>query len=166
MKAEELKRVRSATRTARAVAAALAAAVALTAGALVAQAQKVKLPETPAGRRLGQFFEAIGSNDSAKWKKFAAEGHAKSFLEKRSVDEVVAMLQQMHERQGGFDLVKIEKSEPHEISVQARNKEEGRIFWIDIKVEPKEPFGIVGVGFDTQPPGQRPKGPGKVIERQ
>lgn len=143
--------------------------VALLALALAPSAagQKAKLPDTPAGKRLGELFAAIASNDAAHWRKFAAEGHAKTFLEKRTLDDVVAMLQNMHERQGGFDLVKVEKSEAHEISVQARNKEESRLFWIDLKVEPKEPHGIVGVGLDTEPPGSRPKGgPGKVVVRQ
>ena len=144
--------------------AALAALLLFTCGA---SAQKAKLPDTPAGKRLGEMLEATGTTDAAKWRKFAAEGHAKSFLEKRSVDDVVAMLKQMNERHGGFELLKVEKSEAHEISVQARNKEEGRTFWIDVKVEPKEPFGIVGIGFDTEPPGSRPKGgPGKVVVRQ
>jgi len=137
------------------------------AAAPLAWAQKPKLPDTPAGKRLGEMFAAIESSDPAVWRKFAAEGHAKSFLEKRSVDDVVSMLQQMHERQGGFELVKIEKSDPTAISVQARNKEEGRLLWVDIKVEDKEPHGIVGVGLDTAPPDKRPKGgPGKVVVKQ
>jgi len=140
-------------------------ALALVPGAL-AQTPKVKLPDTPAAKRLGEFLEMVGTRDAAKWRKFATEGYAKSFLEKRSVDDVVGMLQNMHEREGGFEVVKIEKSEPHTISVQARNKEEGRMFWLDIAVEPKEPFGIVGVGIDTAPPGSRPKTPGKVVVRQ
>lgn len=145
----------------------VAAALLMLAGANSALAQKAKLPDTPAGKRLGELFEAVGSSDTAKRKKFAAEGHAKSFLEKRPVEEVAGMLQNMHERQGGFELVKVEKSEAHEISVQARNKEEGRIFWIDLKVEPRAPFGIAGIGMDTEPPGSRPRGgPGKIVVRQ
>lgn len=145
---------------------ALCAAVFLALGTPSLRAQKVKLPDTPAAKRLAEMFEIIASEDGAKRRKFAAEGHAKAFLEKRSVDEVVGMLQNMHERHGGFDLLKIEKSEPNLISVQARDKEEGMTFWIDLTVEPKEPFGIIGVGFDTQPPGSRPKGPGKVVVKQ
>ncbi len=134
---------------------------------VAAQTQKTKLPDTPAGKRMAQMFAAIESSDPAVWKKFAAEGHAKSFLEKRSVEDVTAMLQQMHERQGGFDLLKIEKSEPCFLSVQARNKEAGMTFWVDVRVEEKEPHGIVGVGLDTAPPDNRPKGgPGKVVVKQ
>lgn len=128
-------------------------------------AQATKIPQTPAGKRLGELLKAIDGDDKAK-EALVQKSYGKAMRERRSMEEHLRVLNSIRNDLGGFDVAKIEKSTPTEIVVQATARANGMTFYIDLTTEDAAPHGIARLAIDTNPPGSRPAEPGKAVKKQ
>ncbi|MDH5707256.1 MAG: beta-lactamase family protein [Candidatus Aminicenantes bacterium] len=109
-------------------------------------ASQIQAPDTPAGKKLAEFLAVVESGDAQRMKTFA-ESFAASFLEKIPVEDHVRFFQQVHQRSGGLDIVKVEEDSDHELSalLKCKNSSGFRIF--AIRTETKPPFAVVDISF-------------------
>jgi CubicO group peptidase (beta-lactamase class C family) len=120
--------------------------------ALVAQpasapAAKVAAPDTPAGRALAAFVDAVSSGDRAKITAFHRDFAGGDRRGKPVPEEVVARDLDMAERSGGFELVEIGESRPYRVEAELRAKKDSRHLTISFEVEPAPPHGIMGLSL-------------------
>jgi retinol-binding protein 3 len=80
-----------------------------------ARSQEVAIPETPAGRVLAAWLEAFNSGVAEKVSAFQKQYELKPAL---SVDDVLSF----RTRTGGFDLVAIHKSKPHQLEFSLKER--------------------------------------------
>ena len=112
-----------------------------------AQAQQPpKLPDTPAARRLVEVLAAIETDDGAKVRTFI-QAFSKSFLDQIPEAEHLTLFERIHDRDGSFDIVRIERSAPYSIVVIAQGKKTGDLRKIIVDVEPAAPNAIERLGF-------------------
>lgn len=71
------------------------------------------IPDTPAGRTLGAWLDALNSGDRAK-----IDAYIKTFDSQQTVDRMLAF----HNQTGGFDLLAIESNEPLLIKFRVKEK--------------------------------------------
>jgi hypothetical protein len=101
-------------------------------------------PDTPAGRTLKAWFAAFNSGDRAQM-----EAYIKKFDPERPIDNQMNFRNQT----GGFDLLRIDKSEPTHIEFRVKEKggETTAIGRLDVK--DGDPAQVVGFGIRALPPG-------------
>jgi len=109
-------------------------------------ASQIQAPDTPAGKKLIEFLAVVESGDVQRMKTFA-ESFAVSFLEKIPVEDHVRFFQQVHQRSGGFDIVKIEEDSDHELSALLKCKNSSGLRIFAIRTETKPPFAVVDISF-------------------
>lgn len=109
-------------------------------------AYKIQTPDTPAGKRLAEFLEVVESGDVQRMKTFA-KSFAPSFLEKIPVEDHVRFFQQVHQRTGGLDIVKVEEDSDHELSALLKCKNSSGFRLFAIQTETKPPFAIIDISF-------------------
>ncbi len=108
-------------------------------------------PDTPAGRTLAAWLEAFNSADRAKLKAFL-EVHAP----KRQVEDEL----EFREETGGFELIRIVKSEPTALTAVVKAREAGNFAELTLKVEAEPPHRIVGLRLErTSAPPDVPAPP-------
>jgi CubicO group peptidase (beta-lactamase class C family) len=121
--------------------------------------EQPKLPDTPAAKRLAEVLAAIETDDGAKVRAFI-KTFSKAFLDEIPEAEHLDFFEQVHERQGGFDVVRIEKSTPYSIIAIVRGKKTGDLRKIVVDVESIAPNAVARLGFgpaDGAPaPGGQP----------
>jgi hypothetical protein len=132
---------------------AAAAVVALAFGQ--AQGKAVDLPKTHAGRRLGEYLEVIEKGGADRQKAFLKASVADSLIIRRGEPQLLQMLRQLNEREGGFVVTKIEESADTAITVLATSKKTGIAFKLGVRTQTAEPFRIRGVLIDTMGPVER-----------
>jgi hypothetical protein len=128
-------------------------------------AQAAKLPQTPAGKRLGEFLKAIDGDAKAK-EALVQKSCTKAMRERRPMEEHLRIMNGVQTDLGGFEVTKVEKSTATEIEVQATARATGMTFYIGLVTETAAPHAIDRVVIDSQPPGSRPVQPGKVTKKQ
>ena len=115
----------------------------------------VEIPDTPAGRRMKIWLPIINRGDSAEITKFVGENFAKRALEQLSAAERTKVHTDFFAETGGLKVHSVRKSEPGEVEILAQALKGGEWFRVGLRVEPAEPFGIMGFLFDeAQPPTQ------------
>ena len=107
---------------------------------------QAQAPDTPAGKKLAEFLEVVGSGDVQRMKTFA-ESFAVSFLEKIPAEDHVRFFQQVHQRSGGLDIVKVEEDSDHELSALLKCKNSSGLRFFAIRTETKLPFAVVDISF-------------------
>ncbi len=108
-------------------------------------------PDTPAGRTLAAWLEAFNSADRAKVKAFL-EVHAP----KRQVEDEL----EFREQTGGFELIRIVKSEPTALTAVVKAREAGNFAELTLRVEAEPPHRIVGLRLErTSAPPNVPAPP-------
>ena len=99
--------------------------------------ETIKLPDTPAGKTLGEFIKAFNTGDLETLKRFHKE---------RGGDEENAQQDLgFYQRSGGLKLHSVTRSDQFEIEVLVQTKKEERWMSFTIGVEPQPPHGIADV---------------------
>jgi CubicO group peptidase (beta-lactamase class C family) len=101
-------------------------------------------PDTPAGRTLAAWLEAFNSGERTKLKAFL-EVYAPKRLD-RLDDEM-----EFREETGGFELVRIGKSQPTELTALVWAREAGSYVELSLNVEPEPPHRIARMAFKSTP---------------
>ncbi len=139
-----------------------AAAVVLAAPLVVAAwlaAQAPQLPDTPAGRQFGRWLEVFNRGEKEEFQKFFEENYPGN---PRSVNEEL----EFRQMSGGFDLKKVEESEPTRISGVVQGRDTGNYALLAVEVEPSEPHRITSLSLRRiQRPADIP-GPARLSEEE
>ncbi len=101
-----------------------------TLGCGAAHGQSVPIPDTPAGRVLNDWIGAFNSADRARVAAYIQQHDST-----QSVDGMLAF----HSQTGGFDLVKIDASEPQEVDFEVKEKASPRIGFGSLRVKVNAP---------------------------
>ena len=102
------------------------------------------IPDTPAGRTLKAWFEAFNSGDRAR-----LEAYLKKFDPQRSVDDHMNFRNQT----GGFELLRIDKSEPTHIEFRVKEKAGPTTAIGKLDVKDADPAEVLSFGVRAIPPG-------------
>jgi D-alanyl-D-alanine carboxypeptidase len=94
------------------------------------------LPDTPSGRKLGEWLAVFNRGDRAELIKFW-DGNTE--MAERSLG--------MRAQSGGFDLEKVDKASDLEISGVFKNRSAGRLVRFTMTLEPGEAHKIAGMGL-------------------
>ena len=106
--------------------------VTLTAACAPLQAQSVRLPNTPAGRVLGVWLDAFNRGDTSAMN---------AYIQRYEPGNVLPLMIERRRRTGGFDLIGIERSEPHHLE-----------FVVKTRVpDGQNSFGYLDVAGDDEP---------------
>jgi CubicO group peptidase (beta-lactamase class C family) len=113
-----------------------------------AQSVMIELPDTPAGKSLGEFIRAFNTGDLEALKRFHKE---------RGGDEEIARKDmEFYQESGGLRIHSVTRSGRFEIEVLAQMKKGDRWVSFAIGVEPEAPYGIAEIRIrPTQAPGAR-----------
>ena len=104
---------------------------------LVSRDEPFKLPDTPAGKTLGEFIKAFNTGDLETLKRFHKE---------RGGDEENAQQDlEFHRRSGGLKLHSVTRSEQFEIEALVQTKKDERWMSFTIGVDPHTPHGIADI---------------------
>jgi CubicO group peptidase (beta-lactamase class C family) len=118
---------------------------------------QVRLPDTPAGRRFGEWLEVFNRGDRAEMLKFW-DGDTER------VDRALGNRKQT----GGFDLEKIEESSELKISGVMKGRTGGRPVQFTMQVDAEAPHKVAGMqlrpGGGTAPPATRPPAAQRMSE--
>jgi len=123
-----------------------------------------EIPDSPAGRRMKTWLPILARGDNAELARFVRENFAKRALEELSAEERTKVHTDFFAETGGLKLHSIRKAEPREVEILAQAVKTGDWYRVGLRVEPTEPFGIMGFLFDgaqppAPPPGAAPAGP-------
>ncbi len=119
----------------------------LTAGLLIAATVSAQVPDTPSGRLLSAWLNAINSGDRATLQQFMDKS-----MPGRPVEPGLAI----HNQTGGFDVRKVEESGETRIVVLAQERGAAKQFVrITLNAAANAPDRIAGIGIQpTQPPAE------------
>lgn len=120
---------------------ALFVAIGVLAGTGRALAEPPALPDTPAGRQFAGWFKAFSSGDIRQLRAFHAQSAPAAQVEERTRQDAAFVRDS-----GGLELHKIEKSEPHEITVLALTKLTERWLRVEMRVAAEPPHPVMGIG--------------------
>ncbi len=127
---------------------------------------QAKIPDTPAGKKLAEFLEAIESGDAQMMRKYA-ESFSASFLEKIPVEKHVSFFRQVHQNCGGFGVVKIEEDSDTELSALLKCKNSAGYRFFAIRTEAKPPYVVIDMSFGmAEAPGPPEKVPPPPTESE
>ncbi len=110
-----------------------------------------KFPETPAGRTLNKFLQALNSGDLATMKKF----HQETGGDPENAEQDLGFYQQS----GGLKPHSIVRSAQFEIQILAQGKKDDRWLNFSIAVEPQPPHAVTELRIN---PGSAPSGEAKT----
>lgn len=117
--------------------------------------QAITLPETPAGRRLG---ELIASFEQGDYEAYLKENFAASFFERVPFAEALEMTREIALESEGYWVHSLLQDSTHLIEVLAFARKYGGWQKLFLQIEQKPPYQIAMVGIDSaKPPGFDPK---------
>jgi len=106
---------------------------------------QVELPDTPAGRCAAAFFEMYSSNEEAVDRAFETKYRAKSALEQRSIDERLAMLQQLRRQWPQLAPQRVLSSTEQGLTLLVKADPAGQFFHFQFDFEQQPPYGLIGI---------------------
>lgn len=116
-----------------------------------AQIRSVSVPGTPAGKRFGEYLRVFDGGDVNQIRRFIEEQFAETALRQRPVDDrLESQLIHFYDTRG-YEIRRIEKSIPHEITVLAQSKLAGLWYRITIKVGSDPPYKITEFNRELTP---------------
>lgn len=132
------------------------------------------LPDTVAGKQLGEFLEALNSGDRTTLRHFLATHFAIPADDPGFIDHMTDEDEKLYVLSQGFEVKTVVVSSPAAIQVLARAKSTG--MWNKVSlfttaappdyIMPAAPYQIVGLGFtDVAAPAETTKGP-RLSDRQ
>src|SRR5262247_1716472 len=101
----------------------------------------IRLPDTPAGKSLGEFIKAFNTGDLETLKRF----HKERGGDEENAQQDIGFYQQS----GGLKLHSVTRSDQFEIEVLVQTKKDERWVSFTIGVEPRAPYGIADI--DVRP---------------
>jgi|GEM_PF-1703688 len=117
--------------------------------------QPIGLPETPAGRRLGEF---IASFERGNYEAYLRENFAASFFEQVPFAEALEMTREIALESKGYWVHSVLQDSTHLIEVLAFARKFGGWQKLFLQVGSTPPFQVAMVGIDSaNPPGFDPK---------
>ncbi|QQS45507.1 MAG: S41 family peptidase [Acidobacteriota bacterium] len=122
----------------------LAAIVAALLGLTFSQAQTPAIPDAPAGRTLQAWLDAFNSGDRGR-----LEDYLRKYEPEKSVDSELNFRNQT----GGFELIRIDKSDRLRIEFQVREKAGPTNAVGKLEVKDAEPAVVVNFSLRAIPPG-------------
>ena len=102
------------------------------------------IPDTPAGKVLQAWLDAFNSGDRAK-----IDAYVKTFDPKHSIDMMLTFRSQT----GGFDLLRIESSEPNLIKFRVKEKTSSTVGIGSIQLNDAQPATVENFSLRVIPPG-------------
>jgi len=127
----------------------LCIALAGPAAAQTANAPSPRLPDGPAGERLGAFLEAFASGDETRLRAFIETSYAPAALADRPAADRAAFLRKVFQDQGALRIEKVETTAAASIDAVVVGAASGRRLRLHLAVEPAPPHKILGVGLQT-----------------
>ncbi len=121
---------------------ALFVALLLPASVLSAQEKRAELPDTPSGRTMAEWIEAVNSGDRERMRAFHLKHSRGTDEDKDRAEKHSGMDFNAYGRGGGFVLVKVNKSTDTETEVQLETKNDGAGFVVWFKVTTDPPYVI------------------------
>ncbi|HKO04041.1 MAG TPA: serine hydrolase domain-containing protein [Candidatus Acidoferrales bacterium] len=110
-----------------------------------ASGAQAQIPDTPAGRRLGEWLKTFNSGEREAIRAFREQGF-KNPPRRPLGDDL-----DFREETGGFELRRILEATPTRISAQLKEKKSEQFAEINVEVEPEEPHQIVAFGLRAVP---------------
>jgi len=89
---------------------------------LFAQANNLKIPETPAGKRIAPLLKTINSGDTEKMRDYITSTFNEEFLNAFSLEDHLTIFKELYDESGGYEIYKIEESTDYRISMIFKNK--------------------------------------------
>lgn len=126
--------------------------------------QRADLPDTPAGRQLGDWLRVFDGGRQDEFARFIAARYAPAALEQDNPTDRADRQARVYLDARGFRIRVIEKSEPAEVVVLARAALTGLWYRLSLKVEPGPPHRVTEYAAQRVAP---PAGAqGKLSERR
>jgi CubicO group peptidase (beta-lactamase class C family) len=113
-------------------------------------AAQTQFPDTPAGKQCAAWLETFNRGDRAALKEFRQKNYPS-----RAQDQDVDRELDFRQRTGGFDLRKIEDSDPTKITVLVQERGSDQFARLTMTVQADEPHPIVAIEMRAIP---RPEG--------
>jgi CubicO group peptidase (beta-lactamase class C family) len=107
--------------------------------------ERYGLPGSPTGRRSAELLAAIASVDQAERRQLVAAMFAPKLIEKRSVDGLVEIVEQLAGDLGDFELVGAQKTGPVSAELTLKSGIAPERMTLSVELEVDEPHRIVGV---------------------
>lgn len=124
----------------------LAAMLAASLGhAVIEDIEAAALPDTPAGRQLGDLLKAMESGD---YENYITSSFNDEFLNAFPMEEHLRFFEDVRAMHGGFIVHSIEESEDFRMAVLAKSKKREAWRRIDMEVEPEPPHKVASFGID------------------
>src|SRR5436853_1241369 len=105
---------------------------------------QVKVPDTPAGRKLSAWLEVFNRGDRAAFQEFLEQNYPSR---RQDADQVMAF----REMTGGFDLKNVEPSSPDTQLALLQERNSDQFARLTLEVDSAEPHKIVGIGLMAIP---------------
>ena len=105
---------------------------------------QVKVPDTPAGRKLSAWLEVFNRGDRAAFQEFLEQNYPSR---RQDADQVMAF----REMTGGFDLKNVEPSTPDTQLALLQERNSDQFARLTLEVESAEPHKIVSIGLMAIP---------------
>lgn len=123
---------------------ALLVALLMPASVPAVQEKKAELPDTPAGRTVSEWIEAVNSGDRERMRAFHLKHSRGTEEDKKRAERISGMDYEGYTRGGGFTLVAVDKATDAEIQAEVETKNGGNRFVVWFKVETDPPYVITG----------------------
>jgi CubicO group peptidase (beta-lactamase class C family) len=120
-----------------------------------------KYPESRAGEIARAYFEAFNSGDPEKLSEFESTYRAASALEKRSVEDRVTRLLQLHEQVGPIIPAEISAQQPNSLTFTAHSAKVDMWIRVTFSLEEEAPNKLVSVAIM---PGAPPEAEKSYVE--
>ncbi|MGC4044696.1 MAG: serine hydrolase domain-containing protein [Armatimonas sp.] len=140
-------------------------------GTALAQTEKaptpVALPDTPAGKRIGEWLAALNSGERTRMRQFLAANSATPATGTAPIDAMTNRQMGFYPGSGGYEIGKIVATpSPSRITVALKAKRTGYWLLVGLSVTPEAPYTILGFGFrNTEAPAELLP-PKKLTERE
>ncbi len=108
--------------------------------------EKWKFPDSPTGRTLTAFLNAVESGEDRIFHDFIENYLDDSFFNEASMEEHVSQFRQIHEALGMVEVLEFDKPDPFAVELVVLATKTGESFRIRMRLNPEPPHRIVGLG--------------------
>ena len=98
---------------------------------------------SPARVQMDGFLSAFNSGDRARVESFGRDHMPPDFMRKEIIDQTMQMI----ETSGGYDVVDVTESTPHDLSSHVRARRTKEIVVLQVSVNVAAPERITNIGF-------------------
>ncbi|HYN19438.1 MAG TPA: hypothetical protein VE078_00640, partial [Thermoanaerobaculia bacterium] len=105
-------------------------------------AQEADPPPTPAGRRIPEIVAVMNAGDPDATRTWLTANLAPEFLAEIPMEEHLRIWGEIHDRHGGFDVQRIESTQPDEASATLKDRRTGEWLRLRLTVEAEPPHRV------------------------